>query len=118
MTATTLLEMLNGFDPPSGTVGPAWLGQAGFVVRGACVTALMDPFLSPFEGRLYGSSIQPERARNIDVVLCTHEHDNLFAGNRGNPAHVVESIAREHPGTAVQVPGRDVPILFTSARPR
>jgi L-ascorbate metabolism protein UlaG (beta-lactamase superfamily) len=102
MTGTTPLEMLNGFDPPSGTVGLAWLGQAGFVVRGAGVTALLDPFLSPFEGRLYESSIEPERARNIDVVLCTHEHvDHFDAASAPAPT-------RASPGAVFVVP---TPIL-------
>jgi L-ascorbate 6-phosphate lactonase len=74
----TPLDRLNELAPPSGAVGFAWLGQAGFILRGAGVTAVVDPFLSPHEGRRYESSIVPEQARGIDVVLCTHEHVDHF----------------------------------------
>ena len=36
---------------PMGSVALWWLGQAGFLVRGAGVTLLIDPFLSQHEGR-------------------------------------------------------------------
>lgn len=78
VTTSTPLDRLNELAPPSGAVGLAWLGQAGFVLRAPGVTALVDPFLSAHEGRRYESSVAPEEARGVDVVLCTHEHVDHF----------------------------------------
>ena len=61
-----------------GQAAVSWLGQAGFVVRAAESTVLLDPFLSPYEGRLYETSLPPSSARGIDLVLCTHEHVDHF----------------------------------------
>ena len=78
MTVATPLERVTELAPPSGAVSVAWLGQAGFILRAGGVTAIVDPFLSPHEGRVYESSIVPEEARGIDVVLCSHEHIDHF----------------------------------------
>lgn len=78
MRVATPLDRVTELAPPSGAVGVAWLGQAGFILRAGRVTAIVDPFLSPHEGRVYESSIVPEEARGIDVVLCSHEHVDHF----------------------------------------
>src|SRR5712692_2467280 len=60
-------------------LGLCWLGQAGFVLRAPDGTvALIDPFLSPWDGRLYETSLPPAQASGVDVVLCTHEHVDHF----------------------------------------
>ena len=64
-------------------IGPAsaavwWLGQSGFIVRGGGATILLDPFLSPHEGRAYESALAPEDAAGVDLVLCSHEHVDHF----------------------------------------
>jgi L-ascorbate 6-phosphate lactonase len=59
-------------------VAACWLGQAGFVLRTEQATALIDPFLSPHDGRLYESSLAPADCSGVDVVLCTHEHLDHF----------------------------------------
>ena len=61
-----------------GQVALSWLGQAGFILRTPETTALLDPFLSPWDGRLYETSLPPGAATGIDVVLCTHEHIDHF----------------------------------------
>jgi L-ascorbate metabolism protein UlaG (beta-lactamase superfamily) len=59
-------------------VAIAWLGQAGFVLRSTGVTALVDPFLAPWEGRAYESALAAGEAGGVDLVLCTHEHVDHF----------------------------------------
>ena len=94
----TPLDRLNEHSPSSSAVGLAWLGQAGFILRGPNVTALVDPFLSPHDGRRYETSIVPDRARGIDVVLCTHEHVDHF------DAEAAPRIAEASPGAVFVVP--------------
>jgi L-ascorbate 6-phosphate lactonase len=79
-------------------VGLNWLGQAGFVLRAGGTTALIDPFLSPWEGRRYESALAPERAEGVDLVLCSHEHIDHF------DASSVPAIASASPGAVVVVP--------------
>jgi L-ascorbate 6-phosphate lactonase len=75
----TPIETLGEIPLASGQVGLSWLGQAGFVLRtGVGTTALIDPFLSPWNGRLYETSLPPARAAGVDVVLVTHEHVDHF----------------------------------------
>ncbi len=56
-------------------------------------------------------------AGEIDAGVLIPMHHDLFERNRGYPAHVVESVEREHPGTAVLVPPREVPFVLAPARP-
>src|ERR687891_690993 len=91
-------DRLRDVRPPEGAVGLAWLGQAGFVVRARSALALIDPFLSPRDGRRYESSLLPERAQGVDVVLCTHEHVDHF------DAASAPAIARASPGAIFVVP--------------
>jgi L-ascorbate 6-phosphate lactonase len=58
----------------SDAVGMWWLGQAGFIVRAGATIALVDPFLSPYDGRMYESTLPAAAASGVDLVLCTHEH--------------------------------------------
>jgi L-ascorbate metabolism protein UlaG (beta-lactamase superfamily) len=64
-----------------------WLGQAGFVVRTAGRTLLIDPYLSDslakkYAGKIYPhirampAPLSPAQARGIDAVLCTHRHSD------------------------------------------
>jgi L-ascorbate metabolism protein UlaG (beta-lactamase superfamily) len=64
-----------------------WLGQAGFLVRAAGRSLLVDPYLSDFLARKYAgkryphirmmpSPLAPDRAKGIDLVLCTHRHSD------------------------------------------
>jgi L-ascorbate metabolism protein UlaG (beta-lactamase superfamily) len=55
-------------------------------------------------------------AGEIGAGLLIPMHHDLFARNRGYPAHVVESVERDHPGTAVLVPVRDEPFVVAPAR--
>jgi len=83
---------------PDGAVGMAWLGQAGFILRAGPATALIDPFLSPYSGREYESSLAPGRVEGVDVVLCTHEHVDHF------DADAAPAIAKASPAGVFVVP--------------
>ena len=82
----------------AGMAALSWLGQAGFAIRASGTTALLDPFLAPYEGRRYESSLRAEDAAGIDVVLCTHEHLDHF------DAESAPGIARSSPGCVFVVP--------------
>ena len=71
---TSPLERLREVPVERGRAAVTWLGQAGFALRGADATALLDPFLSPYAGRRYESALTPEHCTDVDVVLITHEH--------------------------------------------
>jgi L-ascorbate 6-phosphate lactonase len=60
--------------PPAGCIAIAGLGQAGFAIRGAESTILLDPFLSARPDRLRPPIMDPREIRSIDLVLATHEH--------------------------------------------
>jgi L-ascorbate metabolism protein UlaG (beta-lactamase superfamily) len=92
------LERLRGTPVPDRGVVLSWLGQAGFILRTERVTALIDAFLSPYDGRRYETGLAPGEARDIDVVLCTHEHVDHF------DAASAPAIARASPGAVFVVP--------------
>jgi L-ascorbate 6-phosphate lactonase len=94
----TPLERLGGIPVEPGRAVAAWLGQAGFAVRGVDTTVLVDPFLSPYEGRRYESTLTAEHCSDLDVVLCTHEHvDHLDRAS-------VVGIAARSPAAVFVVP--------------
>lgn len=98
MSTDTPLERLRGLAVPEGAVGLAWLGQAGFILRAGGTTALLDPFLAPYEGRVYESGLAPAQAEGVDLVLCTHEHIDHF------DADSAPAIAAASPGAVFVVP--------------
>lgn len=57
-------------------------------------------------------------ATTIGAGLAVPMHYDLFAGNRGYPAHLVQSVERDHPGVPVLVPVRDEPFVWSSGRQR
>jgi L-ascorbate metabolism protein UlaG (beta-lactamase superfamily) len=50
------------------------LAQAGFVLRGAGTTLVIDAFLSPRPDRLVPPTVAPEELTGLDAILVTHEH--------------------------------------------
>jgi L-ascorbate 6-phosphate lactonase len=94
----TPIETLRELPLPDRGAGLSWLGQAGFVLRTATTTALIDPFLSPRDGRLYESALPPSRAEGVDLVLCTHEHVDHF------DATSAPAVAAASPGAVFVVP--------------
>ena len=85
------LDALRDLPLADRAVALSWLGQAGFALRtggtggtggAGGTTTLIDPFLSPWDGRLYESALPAARAEGVDLVLVTHEHvDHFDAGS-------------------------------------
>jgi len=98
VTNGTPLERLRQLAVPEGSVGLSWLGQAGFILRASGTTALLDPFLAPYAGRVYESGLAATQAEGIDLVLCTHEHVDHF------DAESAPAIATASPGAVFVVP--------------
>ena len=96
--ATGPLDRLRGSAPPRGQVALTWFGQAGFALTDGRATVLVDPFLAPWPGRRYETSLPPQSATGVDVVCCTHEHiDHFDAGS-------APAIAAASPGAVFVVP--------------
>ena len=96
-----------------GTVAVAWLGQAGFLVRTADCTLLIDPYLSDFLARKYrGKEFAHERLTaapldvrdlgRLDVVLCTHRHSDHMDPD------TLAAVAAAHPACRFVVPAADM----------
>ncbi len=94
----TPLDELRELPTGSGRVAVTWLGQAGFALHSGQTTVLLDPFLSPHQGRRYESALPAASATGVDLVFCSHEHiDHLDAGS-------VPAIATASPGATFVVP--------------
>lgn len=65
---------LVAWNPPAGTIGVQWLGQAGFALRGQRDLVLVDPFLSERPDRLAPPVDVPGNFTGLTAVLATHEH--------------------------------------------
>jgi L-ascorbate metabolism protein UlaG (beta-lactamase superfamily) len=68
-----------------------YLGQVGFLLRRRDLTVVIDPYLSnPAQSadsiwvRNYPPPVQPQALRDIDLVLCTHDH-----GDHTDPASLL-----------------------------
>jgi L-ascorbate metabolism protein UlaG (beta-lactamase superfamily) len=97
-TGQAPVQQIGAADPPPGSLAFWWLGQAGFAIRGAGVTLLVDPFLGAWEGRQIEPPVQPAEFGGVDVVFCTHEHaDHL------NP-DTVKGVAAALPAARIVVP--------------
>jgi L-ascorbate metabolism protein UlaG (beta-lactamase superfamily) len=108
---TSPIERLRETPVPTGGVVASWLGQAGFILRTPAVTALIDPFLAPYEGRRYESALAADEAVGVDLVLCTHEHVDHF------DAESAPAIAKASPGAAFVVPTPIVDMVTESGVP-
>lgn len=61
-------------QPPPGGVALWWLGQASVLLKGADVTAYIDPFFSEMPERLVPPPFSPHEAPPVDLILVTHDH--------------------------------------------
>ena len=130
------LDALRDLPRAERAVALSWLGQAGFALRtggAGGTTALIDPFLSPWDGRLYESALPPARAEGVDLVLVTHEHIDHFDAASAPaiaaaspqavfvvPAPIVEMVAESGiaPDRVVGVqPGDDLELAGLRIRP-
>ncbi len=80
-----------------------WLGQSGFVLRGASATVVIDPFVTDYGsfGRLYDPPLEPEDLDTVDLLLGTHDHvdhidplgfPRILAASPGATALVPEAV--------------------------
>lgn len=95
--------------PPQGSVGLAWLAQAGFALRSEESRWLIDPYLSDFLAEKYRGAefphvrmmpapVAPGDLGGIDWVFCTHRHsDHMDPGT-------LPLLARNNPGCRFVVP--------------
>jgi L-ascorbate metabolism protein UlaG (beta-lactamase superfamily) len=94
---------------PNGSVGLAWLGQAGFAIRCARFLVLVDPYLSDhladkYRGtefphvRMMPPPVAAEELRGVTAVLCTHRH-----GDHMDP-RTLPVLAVNNPGSCIVVP--------------
>ena len=121
MTTSRLSEVIAARSPQHG-VSAWWLGQAGFVLRGASATVVIDPFLTDYGsfGRLYDPPLEPEELEAVDLLLATHDHADhidplgfprILAASPGATAVVPEAVrerAVELVGSADRVRGASV----------
>ncbi len=76
-----------------------WLGQASFLLESQGTRILIDPWVSPHEGRLIASPPVELVAQEIDWVLVTHEHlDHL-------DLQFLRTLAGRSPGARLALPG-------------
>ena len=95
---TTPLGRLRQARTSHGVVALTWVGQAGFAISANGRTALVDPFLSAHEDRVYEASLAPSSIIDVDLVLCTHEHIDHF------DAETAPAIAAASPRAVFVVP--------------
>lgn len=99
--------------PAAGRVALAWLGQAGFLVRSASHTLLIDPYLSDFLATKYhGREFAHERLmpaplavanlEQLDLVLCTHRHSDHMDPD------TLREISARHPHCRFVIPAADM----------
>lgn len=77
-----------------------------------------DHFRESVEG-IVGNMDHREAARLADearVDLLIPMHYEMFAANRGYPAHLVEVARRDHPRVAVALPSRERIFVYTATR--
>jgi L-ascorbate 6-phosphate lactonase len=75
-----------------------WLGQAGFLLETEGARFLVDPWVTPGEGRLIASPPLELVAERIDYVLVTHEHlDHL-------DLPFLRQLAERSPGAVLVLP--------------
>jgi len=96
--AETSLTRLASIDLAPTQAALSWFGQASFAARSGGATVLLDPFLSPYDGRLHDSPLRPEDVRGVDIVLCSHEHVDHF----DTPS--LPAIASASPGAVFVLP--------------
>lgn len=108
--------------PAAGPIALAWLGQAGFLIRTATHTLLIDPYLSDvlakkYQGRefpherLVPAPIAVHDIPRLDLVLCTHRHSDHM-----DPETLAE-IARRHPECRFVVPAAEMAHACTLGLP-
>ncbi len=79
-TGTALATQIEQLTVVDGMLALWALGQAGFVVKSSSTLIVIDPYLSDSirdsggPERRFPPPLAPDLLRNVDLVLCTHEH--------------------------------------------
>jgi L-ascorbate 6-phosphate lactonase len=80
MNHTDLFSQVHTTAVEAGRLALWYLGGAGYVLKSAASTLLIDPFIGPGRPpewtRMTPPAFTPGQVRNIDTVLLTHEHDD------------------------------------------
>lgn len=72
-----ILKELNETNPPENVLAVWFLGQNGVLIKGNDgKTICIDPYLAPDDHRAYQPPLKPEKLKNIDYILITHDHDD------------------------------------------
>ncbi|MGE5551745.1 MAG: MBL fold metallo-hydrolase [Bacteroidota bacterium] len=73
----SLGEEIRASRPATGQIFLWWLGQAGWVIKSAEATILIDPYLGPslpdFQ-RLFPAPVKAEELTKVDYLFITHQH--------------------------------------------
>ena len=112
LTGTQLIADINGFKPKAGECGIWWLGQHSFVVKCGGAVLYLDPFLSPYEGRVAAPMLRPEEVTNATLVFGSHDHaDHVdraawpgIAAASPAARFVVPELLRERLAAELQIP--------------
>jgi L-ascorbate metabolism protein UlaG (beta-lactamase superfamily) len=104
-TGADLVRQIASTNPARGSLALWWFGQAGFALRGAGLTALVDPFLGPHEARLISPAVDPREFSGVNVICCTHEHLDHLDGA------AVAGVASASPAALIVVPRPIVPLV-------
>lgn len=100
-----------------------WLGQAGYIIRGAGLTVVIDPYLSdsvakdaPKFSRLYPSPIEPGEL-SADIYIITHDHldhldpDTIIPYTKKNETWFVAPRHAAKKLMSLGIPARQIVIL-------
>lgn len=71
-----LLGDIASAHPESGSLAFWWLGQNGFILKGAGRVVYIDPYLAnpPGGARQTPPPLRPDEVTNADLILGTHDH--------------------------------------------
>lgn len=92
LQGAALLADIQAAEPPAGTLAFWWLGQNGFIFKGAGRVLYLDPYLyvPPGGRRQTPAPLRPEEVTNAHLILGTHDHSDHI-DRRSLPAMLAAS---------------------------
>ena len=108
-------DLINDIDQcqtPQGRLAIWWLGQHSFIAKMGRTIIYLDPFLSPHQGRLIPSLLQPPQITHAHFILGSHDHaDHIdrpawpaLAAASTQAKFVVPELLREQVAADLQIP--------------
>jgi L-ascorbate 6-phosphate lactonase len=73
-TGKSLIDDVDAYNGSRGEFALWALGQHSFIVKVAGKVIYLDPFLSPFEGRLIPPLLEPGHTMHADIICGSHDH--------------------------------------------